>query len=89
MTIQNYLMINESTHIVDSICIWDGNTETWQPPTNTLMLIQANTQALVWKLNADKTDYVLVEVLGSGAVGFTWDGSVLTTNEPKPVIPTV
>ena len=37
----------------------------------------------------DKTDYVLVEQLGQGQIGFTWDTTtqVLTTNESKPVIP--
>jgi len=87
MTTQNYLMINESTNVVDNICLWDGNTNTWQPPTDTLMLIQATTPVLVWELNADKTDYVLGEQIGVGAIGFTWDGTVLTTNQPKPVIP--
>ena len=39
---------------------------------------------MVWKLSSDKTNYVLTEQLGGGAIGFTWDGSVLTTNEPQP-----
>lgn len=88
MTTQNYLMINESTNVVDNICEWDGNPNTWQPPANTLMLIQATTPAMVWELNAEKTDYVLTEVIGQGQIGFTWDGAVCTTNEPKPNPPT-
>jgi hypothetical protein len=84
MTTENYLMIDETTNIVDNICIWDGDTTTWQPPENTLMLIQSTTPAMVWESNADQTDYVLVEVIGAGQIGFTWDGSILTTNEPKP-----
>ena len=84
MTTQQYLMVNESTNVVDNICVWDGDTNTWQPPENTLMLVQATTPAMVWGLNSDKTDYVLTEVIGAGGVGFTWDNTVLTTNEPKP-----
>lgn len=85
-------MIDESTNVVDSICLWDGDTSTWTPPPNTLMLIQANTQALVWKpviVDNKVVDYVLVEELGVGAVGFTWNTTtqILTTNEPKPAIP--
>jgi len=84
MTTQQYLMVNESTNIVDNICVWDGDTNIWQPPANTLMLVQATTPARVWVLSSDKTTFVLQEVIGVGQIGFTWDGSVLTTNEPQP-----
>ena len=58
---QNYLMINESTNIVENICIWNGDVNTWQPPANTLMLVESTTPTLMWKLNADKTDFELKE----------------------------
>jgi hypothetical protein len=86
MTTQNYLMINESTNVVDNTCVWDGDTNTWQPPENTLMLVQATTPAMIWILNTDKTDFVLSEVIGVGSIGFTWDGTVCTTNQPKPTV---
>jgi hypothetical protein len=88
MTIQNYLIVE--ANVVTNVCIWDGDPNTWQPPADATMLVQATTQALVWQLNADKTDFVLVEVLGIGTIGFTWNPTtqVLTTNEPKPEIPT-
>ena len=84
--LNDYLMINESTNIVENICTWDGDPNTWQPPANTLMLIKDITPAMVWKLNQDNTDYVLTEEIGSAQIGFTWDGSILTTNEPKPAV---
>ena len=87
MTVQNYLMIQ--LNIVTNCVIWDGNTQTWQPPVGTTMLVQATTPAMVWLLNVDKTDYVLTEIMGAGNIGFTWDGTVVTTNEPKPTIPVV
>lgn len=77
-------MINEFTNVVDNICLWDGNTETWQPPANTLILVQATTPAIVWVLNADKTDWILVEQMGEGAIGFTWNGAEVVTNQSKP-----
>jgi len=91
MTTQNYLMVNQSTNVVDNICVWDGDINTWQPPTDTLMLIQADTEALVWQaVHVDEkiTDYVLVEILGAGAIGFTWNTTtqVLTTNQLKPSV---
>ena len=85
MTTQNYLVIENN--VVSNVCVWDGDINTWTPPSDATMLIQADTNAMVWELNTDKTAYVLTEVLGAGAIGFTWDGSVLTTNEPQPTPP--
>lgn len=89
MTIQNYLMVEGN--VVVNCVLWDGNTQTWQPPADATMLVQADTQALIWQLNVDKTDFILVNVLGSGSIGFIWDTTtqVLTTNQPKPEISTV
>lgn len=90
MTTQNYLMILTVTNIVNNVCYWDGDTNTWQPPEDTLMLIQANTPAMIWEaVIVDKkiTDYVLVEQMGVADIGFTWNGTVCTTNQPKPEIP--
>lgn len=88
---QNYLMVNESTNVVDNICIWDGNTETWQPPSGFLMLVQATTPAMVWDtvvVDGKIVDYVLKDEVGEGQIGFTWNGTVCVTNQPKPSIPT-
>lgn len=80
-------MINESTNIIDNVCLWDGNPDTWQPPANTLMLVQATTPAMIWVLNQDQTDYILTEQIGQGQIGFTWNGTACVTNQPKPEIP--
>ena len=77
-------MLNESTNIVDNAIEWDGNTNTWQPPLGYLMFVKATTPAMVWQLDTDKTNYVLTEVVGAGWINFTWNGSVLTTNDPQP-----
>ena len=82
MTTQNYLMIQEN--VVTNVCVWDGDSDTWTPPADATMLVQLTTPAMVWGLNADKTDWVLTEVLGIGDIGFTWDGTVVITNQPKP-----
>lgn len=29
----NYALINKETNVVDNICAWDGNTQTWTPPS--------------------------------------------------------
>ena len=85
MTTQNYLIIENN--VVTNNVVWDGNTETWQPPINSVQVIDSTTPALVWILNADKSDWVLNEQMGAGDIGFTWNGSVLTINEPKPPVP--
>lgn len=73
-------------NVVTNVCVWDGDSDTWTPPADATMLIQATTPAMVWQLNADKTDWVLTKVIGSGAIGFSWDGSVVTTNQLKPTL---
>ena len=82
MTTQNYLMIEEN--VVINVCVWDGNTQTWQPPANATMLIQATTPTKIWELNSEKTDYVLTDSIGNAGIGFTYDGSFCITNAPKP-----
>lgn len=92
MTIQNYLMIPTSTNVVENVCVWDGDVNTWQPPVDTLMLVQSDTPAIVWQgVYVDKklTDWVQVEIIGVGDIGFIWDGVVCTTNQPKPEIPSL
>lgn len=85
MSTQNYCMVNTQTNICENICVWDGNTNTWTPPPNYLMLVQATTPAKVWVWNGSV--WSLQEQLGMGGVGFVWDGTVLTTNEPMPPVP--
>ncbi len=84
MNTQNYCMINQQTNVCDNVVLWDGNLDTWTPPSGELMLVQAATPAKVWGLNPEKTDYILVVVMGVGGIGFTWDGQYLTTNDPYP-----
>jgi hypothetical protein len=83
MTAQNYLIIENN--VVTNVVFWDGDVNTWQPPADATLLIAATTPAMVWKetTNTPPT-FILVEVIGAGNIGFTWDGSVLTTNEPMP-----
>jgi len=87
MTTQNYLII-DLQNIVENIVLWDGGPD-WVPPGGCTMLVQATTPAMVWKLNKTVTPNVweLVEVLGAGDIGFTWNGTVLTTNDPQPPNP--
>lgn len=87
MTTQNYLMINESTNVVDNVCLWDGNPDTWQPPAGYLMLVQATTMALVWIWDSAIPDWVLSQQMGQGQIGFTWNGAECVTNDPKPEPP--
>jgi hypothetical protein len=89
MTIQNYFIIENN--VVTNDVVWDGNVNTWTPPANSIHLVVSTTPAMVWTpaiVDSKITDYVLTEEIGAGSIGFTWDGTVLTTNEPKPTIPT-
>ncbi len=88
MTTQNYLIVENN--VVTNDVVWDGNTETWTPPTDSIQLIQTTTPAMIWEpviVDGKITDYALSEQVGHGQIGFTWDGSVLMTSYAKPEIP--
>jgi hypothetical protein len=84
---QQYLIIESNT--VTNIVVWDGGPD-WLPPADSIQLVQSTTPAMVWELNSTVKPpvYQLVQVMGAGAIGFTWDGTVLTTNQPQPQLPT-
>jgi hypothetical protein len=86
MAIQQYFVVENN--VVTNNIIWDGDTNIWQPPTNATMLVQATTPAMVWVYQPTTKTFVLTEVVGAGDIGFTWNDSVLTTNLPKPAVPT-
>ena len=85
MTTQNYLQIQNN--VVTNIVIWDGNTSTWTPPSDASMFAQETTLAEVWvntnPIN-ETPNWILQEVMGAGDIGFTWDGTILMTNQPQP-----
>ncbi len=90
MTTQNYLIIE--SNVVTNNVVWDGNPSSWQPPAGSIQVVDATTPAMIWAevLNSEKKiiDWVLESQLGAGDIGFTWNGSVLTTNKPKPPVQT-
>lgn len=84
MTTQNYVMVNEQTKVADNVCLWDGNTETWQPPAGYLMLVQATTPSKEWSWDSATQTWNLAETVGTGGIGYTWDGTYLITDQPMP-----
>jgi hypothetical protein len=86
MTTQNYCMVNDQTKICENVVVWDGGTD-WTPPSGYTMLVQATTPAKNWVLNETVTPNVYqLEVSGIGQIGYTWDGTYLTTNEAQPQV---
>lgn len=86
MNPKNYLLINRDSNIVENIIVWDGDETKWIPPQEHIALVQEDINAIVWEFNDVAKDYELVEIQGRGAIGFLWNGSVLTTQEPKPEV---
>lgn len=84
---ENYLLINNQSNIVENICVWDGNLQTWTPPNNYLLLVQKTTPAKIWIYSNSIQDYELQTVIGEGQIGFVWNGVECVTNEPKPQPP--
>ena len=87
MSIQEYLVIENN--VVTNSVMWDGNPETWAPPEGMTAVPQATTPSIIWTIDrsVEPPDYALTEQIGQGTIGFTWDGTVLTTNETKPTDP--
>lgn len=79
-------MVNVDNNVCENIVMWDGDPKTWQRPDGTLMLVQETTPAKNWQYDPDSNTYVLA-VTGYGQIGFTWDGTYLTTNIPQPSPP--
>lgn len=86
MSIKEYLIIENN--VVTNNVVWDGDTQSWMPPTDATMLVTATTPALVWELNmtVSPSIYELTQVIGAGGIGFTWDAisALLTTNASHP-----
>lgn len=87
MAIQNYLIVENN--IVTNNVVWDGNPDTWQPPVDSVQLVQATTPAMIWDpilVDEKITGWVLGEHIGYGTIGFTWNGTILMTNQPEPSV---
>lgn len=87
---KNYLMINKATNVVDNVISWSGDTNTWQPPSDYLLLVQETTPVMYWDevvVEGVIVDWILKETVGCASIGFTWNGTACVTNEPKPDIP--
>ena len=87
MMTEIYLIIENN--VVSNIVLWDGDTQNWTPPLNAIALAKSTTPAISWVLDNTTNTYVLTRGVGSGDMGFTWDGTVLTTSEPQPSPPAV
>jgi hypothetical protein len=86
MTTENYLVVQNN--VVTNCVVWDGNTETWQPPADATMLVQSTTLAAVWVFNELVTPpFELQEIMGAGAIGFSWNGTICITDQPQPETP--
>ena len=92
MTTQSYLIIESG--VVTNIVMWDGNTETWVPPANSIQIVKDTVTTKLWEPFTQTVDgktvidWHLIEVPAVAEVGYTWDGQYITTNEPKPTLPT-
>lgn len=84
MTAQNYLIIQNN--VVTNTVMWDGNTQSWTPPSDAVALVCSTTPTKLW--GVVDTEVVLVDSVGDADIGFTYDGTYCITNQPKPEAPT-
>jgi hypothetical protein len=74
-----YLVVNQSTNIVENKITYDGVSPLEIP--GYILIKDENTPSYVWEFNND--DFILTKVNGGADIGFTWDGTAFTTNQPK------
>jgi hypothetical protein len=88
---ESYLLINTQSNpqICDNIILWNGDVNIWTPPSDHIALQRDEVYCLEWNWNASSNTWILVENLGTGQMGYTWDGTKLTTNEPQPTEPPI
>lgn len=88
MSVETYLVIDtiKNPKVCDDAIMWDG-VSNWPVPTDHILVKQATTPALNWGVNSTSTQWILVESVGTGGIGYTWDGTRLTTNQPMPTTP--
>jgi len=79
---ENYVLINTQTNIVDNLVVWDGSTQTWTPPTSHIAVPQATTPRVVWIFDEQTSTWSTQEIRGTGMIGDVWDGAKL--NQPQP-----
>jgi hypothetical protein len=82
---KNYLIIEDN--IVTNVCLWDGDVNKWTPPNNAIVLEQETTPSRIWSLV--NSEYELLDTVGDGAIGFTYDGTRCITHEEKPENPNI
>jgi len=82
MTTQNYCIVNEATGICENVCLWDGDSNSWTPPSGYIAFIQATTPAKIW--GYETGSYSLIAQDGVGQIGFVWDGAFLVTSDAMP-----
>lgn len=82
MQMENYVLINNQTDIVDNVVVWDGNTQDWTPPASHTALPQATTPRLIWVQDQQTQAWEQVLVTGGGSIGDAWDGQKLIQPQP-------
>lgn len=77
---ENYLIIQND--VVTNICLWNGDTNVWTPPENSIWMPQSTTKTKIWQLINNAPE--LIVSIGNSSIGFSWDGEFCITNDPPP-----
>jgi hypothetical protein len=82
MTDKTYLLVENN--VVTNVVVWDGLSD-WIVPNGMIALDQDTTPTMVWTVPTATTASVLEPIMGIGAIGYTWNGSTLSTGQTQPV----
>lgn len=83
---KKYLLINMSLNppVCENSCVWDGDTSKWNPPKDFIAVLSDTINCLDWEWDENSKKWNLIETIGTGKIGYIWDGEKLITNHTEP-----
>ena len=79
------LWVNKETNIVENSSIDDRPFSEITLPNEYLALDRDTTSSVLYLKNKETGEIDVIELIGQGGIGFTWDGTKLLGPQPKPL----
>ncbi len=86
--IKNYALVNITTNLVEKIVYWDGVSDIviYDLPEHYELILIEDKPAMVWDKVSGSNEIKLVEVIGRGSQGMTWDGTKFSQDKNNPPV---
>lgn len=86
--IKNYALVNTISNLVEKIVYWDGISDIviYDLPESYELILIEDKPALVWDQISGTDSIGLVEKIGLGSPGMTWDGIKFSQDQNNPPV---